>query len=264
MDETGFSIGSLESTRVIVDSTIRTHWQAHPGRQGWATVVECICADGTSIEALVIFRGQNVSSRWFPKSLENKWYFVATIKGWTSNLHGYHWLTEVFDPLTRDRAKGRTRILICDGHGSHLTGLFIEYCINNNIQLLVLPPHTSHMLQPLDVAIFGPLKKALTTALTPFYEAQVKRIRKKEWVEAYEQSRKSTFTARNIASAWRAAGLAPFDRMKPLRYLPSNEKQQIRDRSEAILPQPMVETTSRTPPRNSFQGLVLTSFSRAW
>jgi hypothetical protein len=32
MDETGFSIGTMESTRIIVDSTLRTHHQAHPGR----------------------------------------------------------------------------------------------------------------------------------------------------------------------------------------------------------------------------------------
>ena len=33
MDETGFSIGTMQSTRIIVDSTLRTRFQAHPGRQ---------------------------------------------------------------------------------------------------------------------------------------------------------------------------------------------------------------------------------------
>ncbi|PQM43848.1 hypothetical protein VE01_10744 [Pseudogymnoascus verrucosus] len=32
MDETGFSIGTMQSTRIIVDSTLRTRFQAHPGR----------------------------------------------------------------------------------------------------------------------------------------------------------------------------------------------------------------------------------------
>jgi hypothetical protein len=32
MDETGFLIGTLESTRIIVDLTLRTKFQAHPGR----------------------------------------------------------------------------------------------------------------------------------------------------------------------------------------------------------------------------------------
>ena len=33
MDKTGFSIGTMQSTRIIVDSTLRTHFQAHLGRQ---------------------------------------------------------------------------------------------------------------------------------------------------------------------------------------------------------------------------------------
>jgi hypothetical protein len=33
MDESGFSIGTMESTRIIIDSTFRTKHQAHPGRQ---------------------------------------------------------------------------------------------------------------------------------------------------------------------------------------------------------------------------------------
>ena len=32
MDESGFSIGTMESTRIIIDSTLRTKHQAHPGR----------------------------------------------------------------------------------------------------------------------------------------------------------------------------------------------------------------------------------------
>ena len=60
MDETGFSIGTMESTRVIIDSTLRTKHQAHPGRQEWISMVECICGDGSAIVPFCIFKGQNV------------------------------------------------------------------------------------------------------------------------------------------------------------------------------------------------------------
>src|SRR2546421_1871811 len=55
MDETGFAIGTLESNRIIIDSTLRTKFQAQPGRQEWVSILECICADATSIAPLVIF-----------------------------------------------------------------------------------------------------------------------------------------------------------------------------------------------------------------
>ena len=251
MDETGFAIGSMESTRVIVDSTIRTRWQANPGRQEWVTVVECIGTDGMVLEPLVIFKGKNLSSQWIPKSLNGNWCFGATSKGWTSNHHGVEWLERVFEPSTRQRANGRTRLLICDGHDSHISGSFIACCMENNIQLLVLPPHTSHILQPLDVGIFGPLKKALTTALSQFHEAQLTRIQKTEWLEAYDQARNMSITAHNTASAWRGAGLVPLDRKKALRYLPSEEE----------VDQPVVETPPSSPTERRFVPVYLNSSS---
>jgi uncharacterized protein YlxP (DUF503 family) len=215
MDETGFSIGTMQSTRIIVDSTLRTRFQAHPGRQEWVSAVECICIDGTAIEPLIIFKGQNVLQSWIPKDVISKWHFSANTKGWTSNLHGLEWLKRVFEPSTREKAtlpngKLQQRLLICDGHDSHISGSFISHCIQNYISLLILPPHTSHILQPLDVAIFGPLKKHLTTALSHLNEAQLLRIQKAEWLEAYIHVREVTFSNLNITSAWRGSGLQPF------------------------------------------------------
>jgi hypothetical protein len=50
-------------------------------------------------------------------------------------------------------------ILILDGHGSHCSDPpTLEKTIANNVFLLRLPPHSTHKLQPLDVAFFGALK----------------------------------------------------------------------------------------------------------
>jgi hypothetical protein len=221
MDETGFSIGTMESTRIIIDSTLHTRYQAHPGRQEWVSIVECICADGTAIEPLVIFKGHNVLQSWIPNSVLNKWYFSANSNGWTSNLHGIEWLKRVFEPATRAKANGGQRLLICDGHDSHICGSFISHCIQNRISLLILPPHTSHVLQPLDVAIFGPLKKKLTAALAHLNEAQLVRIQKVEWLDAYIQAREQAISKTNIESAFRGAGLIPFQPQRVLRIIKS-------------------------------------------
>jgi len=158
IDESGFSIGTMESTRIITDSTLRTKHQAHPGRQEWVSFVECICGDGTILPPPGIFKGKDVLQHWIPHQVLNSWYFSANTKGWTSNLHGLEWLRRVFEPLTRAKAQGQYRLLICDGHDSHISGSFIAHCLQNKILLIILPPHTSHLLQPLNVAIFGPLK----------------------------------------------------------------------------------------------------------
>jgi hypothetical protein len=73
------------------------------------------------------------------------------------------------------------------------------------------------VLQPLDVAIFGPLKQHLTMALLHLNEAQLTRISKAEWMDAYIKAREAAFSNSNIASAWRGCGLQPFQPQKVIR-----------------------------------------------
>ena len=40
----------------------------------------------------------------------------------------------------------RLRMLIIDGHSSHITSNMIALCIKNNTDLLILPPYCSHLL----------------------------------------------------------------------------------------------------------------------
>ena len=66
----------------------------------------------------------------------------------------------MFKPYTREKAEDQPRLLIINGHGSHIRADFIAYCIENNINLLVMPPYCSHLLQPLDIGVFSAFKRA--------------------------------------------------------------------------------------------------------
>jgi len=139
MDKSGFSIGTIKAGHVIVDSKVPNQFQAQPGRQEWVTVVECICADGTSIPPYVIFKGKDLNIKWIPDNIPQGWRVTASTNGWTSNDHGQDWIRGEFEPKTRQKVgELKSRVLICDGHGSHVTGNFIEHCMNNNIKLLGL------------------------------------------------------------------------------------------------------------------------------
>jgi hypothetical protein len=128
------------------------------------------------------------------------------------------WLRRIFEPATREKAKGKPRLLICDGHDSHISGNFIAHCEENNIVLLPLAPHTSHYTQLLDVAVFGPLATALSQGTDSL---PVARISKAEWLELYVKARQKAFTFSNIASGWHGAGLVPIQRSKVLRHIPT-------------------------------------------
>jgi hypothetical protein len=222
MDETGFGIGTSQSCRVIIDSTLRTRYKMEPGRQEWVSVVECISADGNSLPPLVIFKAENISNTWITESTPHDWQFSASSKGWTSNVHGLEWVRRVFEPATREKANGQPRLLICDGHDSHISGNFIGHCMDYNIVLLVLPPHTSHLTQPLDVCVFGPLSIAHGREVDRFQSLGVTRISKSEWLDIYLRAREKAFTEKNILSAWKNAGLTPLVRWKVLKHVPSH------------------------------------------
>ena len=50
-------------------------------------------------------------------------------------------------------------LLILDGHNSHVTLEVVQEVKSAKLDLLTLPSHTSHALQPMDVAVFKPFKQ---------------------------------------------------------------------------------------------------------
>ena len=220
MDETGCAIGTIESSQIVINKNLEMKYQAEPGRQEWVTIIECICGDGSSIAPLIIFKGENLSYNWISKEKAEDWHFSCNTKDWTSNFHGQEWMRKVFEPATRAKANGRTRLLICDGHDSHFTAPFILHCIQHNIILLLLPPHSSHLLQPLDVGIFGPLKKILSRHLYKLLSTGIHRLEKYEWTVCYDVARSEALNVNNIKAGWRGTGLIPFNKMRIIRSLP--------------------------------------------
>jgi len=200
MDETGFSIGNIQGAYVVVNKELQTKYQVHPGRQEWVTALECVCVDGGKIPPLIILKGKSLSSSWIPKeALEMKdYYFGCSDRGWTNNDLGLKWLKNCFEPTTHEKVGGRMRMLICDGHESHISADFSAFCMDHDIILFLLIPHSSHLLQPLNVGVFGPLKKVVSSHLSWLLHCGIIRLEKIEWVENYIEVREVAITAENI------------------------------------------------------------------
>jgi hypothetical protein len=81
-------------------------------------------------------------------------YFASSEKGWSSNTYGLAWLNKVFDLYTRTKAKRSRRLLIVDGHLLYVNMAFLDRCDRLKILVLILSPHSTHKLQPLDYGNF--------------------------------------------------------------------------------------------------------------
>ena len=51
-------------------------------------------------------------------------------------------------------------LLIVDGHSSHVNMAFLDWADIHRIIVHIMPPHSTHKLQPLDIELFGPLSMA--------------------------------------------------------------------------------------------------------
>ena len=92
-------------------------------------------ADGAPIGSLVT----NNESSWIDKDM-----FLTWLRHFAIHVKPSH---------------DRPVLLIMDGHSSHTRSLAaIYFARKNGIVMLSLPPHSTHKLQPLDVAFFKPLQ----------------------------------------------------------------------------------------------------------
>lgn len=98
---------------------------------------------------------------WFQEpKFAGDWWIATSQNGWTTDEIGLCWLKDVFEPFLKHYMTGAKQLLILDGHSSYLTAEFDNFCKQNAIICLCMPAHTSQLLQPLDVSVFGPLKSA--------------------------------------------------------------------------------------------------------
>ena len=211
-DEAGFMMGKITQQLVVTGSERRGRPKAiQPGDREWVTVIAAINAAGWSVPPFLIFAGKYHLSAWYEEAeIPRDWAIAVSDNGWTNNELGVDWLKH-FDAYTKARTVGARRLLILDGHESHHSLEFQDLCKENNIYTLCMPPHSSHLLQPLDVGCFSPLKRAYSREVESLMRDHINHITKLEFLPAFKVAFDRAFTSANICSAFRGAGLVPLE-----------------------------------------------------
>ncbi|KAH5464313.1 hypothetical protein HBI65_251110 [Parastagonospora nodorum] len=205
-DESGFLMGKISSQLVVTGSEKPGKAKKlQPGDREWVTLVQGVGATGKVIPPFLIFAGKVLISNWF-HDLPRDWVIQVSPTGWTNNDLALAWL-EHFD--SHARPVGVHRLLIIDGHESHCAVEFQERCKEKKIITLCMPAHSSHLLQPLDVACFSPLKRAYGDGVSALARSRIHHINKETFLPAFKAAFEKTFTAENVRAGFRGAGLAP-------------------------------------------------------
>jgi hypothetical protein len=164
-------------------------------------------------------------------TLVDECHFATSNKGWiTKNLftvYALHLCSEISRYRLFMPAKLRNSpiLLILDGHQSRLNYTAARIFRECNVEVLILPEHTSHVLQPFDVVIASPLKAAFSHELHRLMSKMMfenfdpgekaDRVRK-NLVESFLNAQSVATSRGNCFSAFRKTGFVPLAKQKPL------------------------------------------------
>ena len=219
VDETGISLDH-NPPKILAKAGSNPHCVTS-GKSATTTVIAAVSALGETIPPYVIFKGERISKevrcdvvpgteyRSSPSGWSNSGLFLDFFKN-----HFVHHVTT------------RPCLLLYDGHSTHVTFDIIDIARKENIHLFVLPPHSSHCLQPLDVSVFSPFKKSLSTECHKFLHSHPNRVIVKEDLPSIIGTAfRNSLTVSTIMSGYRKTGIFPFDPSAPTVSPPLIEKQ---------------------------------------
>ena len=120
------------------------------------TVVARVSAAGYCIPPMVIWDRKQLSIELTEGEVPGTSYGLSG-KGWMDQELFDAWLSSHF---LRYAPPARPLLLLLDGHSSHYSPSAIRFAANEQVIMFALPPHTTHVTQPLDCGCFSPLKVA--------------------------------------------------------------------------------------------------------
>ena len=221
MDEKGFLIGLCNAMKRIVAvqqlKSKKLLGASQDGSREFISLLAGICADGTALPPALIYEGKSgdLQDTWLEDydSSVDEAYFATSAKGWTNEDLRVSWLEKIFVPKTAEKASLGWQLLIVDGHSSHVNMRFIDICDKHRIILAILPPHSTHRLQPLDLRIFSPLSTAYSQEIDRVIQSSCgfTRITKRSFWSMFKVAWFKAVSKANIFSAFAAGGIHPLN-----------------------------------------------------
>ncbi|KAE9073477.1 hypothetical protein PF010_g25056 [Phytophthora fragariae] len=203
-DETGVTAQGNCNERVICPKGMSASVQRSSDREN-VSIMGCVNAEGGFIPPLYIYAGARRKVSWLEKAPVNSKCAVTGSSNINRGifLQWFKWFVELLPPA-------RPQLLVLDGHFAHISLDTVKYGVENDVHIFVLPAHTSHFLQPLDVGVFQTFKSLYNKGVAMYPLSHNAALPVKDDVgEISKVPFEAAFSVKNIKRGFRDTGIFP-------------------------------------------------------
>ena len=208
VDEAGFSY-HVSRNRVVTTIGKRNVHNVTYGEKGKSfTFIGCASAAGRHGPHGIVFDGKVKPTQEMLEAAPPNTVLYKSENGYISKRIFLDWLAKFCT-----MRKGQPTILLMDNHASHTCLEVLSMARCNNVALVAFPSHCTHVLQPLDVAVYRPMKTEFTKAIQEFrIESPHIQPTKVQMERMIHRTFTSAFRKRTVRRAFSATGIWPFNK----------------------------------------------------
>ena len=216
-DETNFTDDPTRKKCIVRRGVNRLERMTVYSKQAFS-VMFCGSAAGVYLPPMVVYKAKYMYTAWACDGIAGAVY-DATESGWFNMRTFEKWFFEVF--LVHVKDEPGPKALIGDNLSSHFSPAVITACIKHNIRFVPLLANSTHLCQPLDVAVFRPMKVLWRAVLARWrVESRLSGTIPKETFPRLLARVFNVLRGSNLLAGFKASGIVPFDSSEVLKRLP--------------------------------------------
>ncbi|KAJ8942271.1 hypothetical protein NQ314_010104 [Rhamnusium bicolor] len=210
MDETGLTTVQKKCPKVYGPKGVKKVGAAISAERGRTiTAVFCMSASGYYIPPMLIYPRKRMAPT-LQKNGPIGASYMCSKNGWINSelfLDWLHHFQKHVKPTESDPI-----LLVLDNCSSHISIEAYNFCRENHIHMVSLPPHTSGNFQPLDLTFFSPFKNALYREYDLYLtSAGHEKITDYDLAELLNKAFMKLATMEKAVSGFRCSGIYPLD-----------------------------------------------------
>lgn len=211
-DETAFFLNPKGGKVLAKKGDKTVYQQVNPDEKECLTVLVTGSASGAVPPPTVLFKYKRIPQE-IAQNFPPEWGLGKTDSGWMTCEAFFEFIADIFHPWLEKEKIPLPVILFVDGHQSHLSLQVSQFCEKNGIILIALHPNATHLLQPMDVAVFRTLKEHWKKKVHEWRLSNLESpiLKKKDFPKLLKEVIDTTLNATIFENGFRKCGLFPWN-----------------------------------------------------